>query len=159
MTPNKTCRQKMTLTMSKCYVNICNYTKNEDLYWGFLQELWPNPQFPAYLVTFTVEILKETLYTLAVYIANFEQRCSLVYIFGLYLWSFHITWLGWQFWIMEEKETYRNLLNVRDYHQISLLILTLPVPWVSESCIKIKIKLTFYFHSSLRCLERFYEGL
>ena len=34
-----------------------------------------------------------------------------------------------------------------------------PVPFISESCIEIKIKLNFYFHTSLWCLKRFYEGL
>ena len=29
---------------------------------------------------------------------------------------------------------------------------------ISESCIKIKINLNFYFHTSLWCLKRFYEG-
>ena len=38
--------------------------------------------------------------------------------------------------------------------------LTLPVgPCISESCIGIKIKLNFYFYTSLWCLKRFYEGL
>ena len=36
---------------------------------------------------------------------------------------------------------------------------TLSAPCVLESCIKVKINLNFYFHSSLRCLKRFYEGL
>ena len=31
-------------------------TKNEVSHYGFLQEMWPNPQFPADLVTFTTEI-------------------------------------------------------------------------------------------------------
>ena len=39
------------------------------------------------------------------------------------------------------------------------LILTLPAPCISESCTEIKIKLNFYFHTSLWCLKRFYEGL
>ena len=34
-----------------------------------------------------------------------------------------------------------------------------PAPCISESCIEIKIKLNFYFHTSLWCLKRFYEGL
>ena len=38
-------------------------------------------------------------------------------------------------------------------------ILTLKDPFISESCIEIKIKLNFYFHTSLWCLKRFYEGL
>ena len=36
--------------------------------------------------------------------------------------------------------------------------LTLLVPCISESCIDIKIKLNFYFRTSLWCLKRFYEG-
>ena len=38
-------------------------------------------------------------------------------------------------------------------------LLTLPSSCISESCIKIKIKLNFYYHTSLWCLKRFYEGL
>ena len=37
------------------------------------------------------------------------------------------------------------------------LFLILPVPCISESCTEI-IKLNFYFHTSLWCLKRFYEG-
>ena len=37
--------------------------------------------------------------------------------------------------------------------------LTLKDPFISESRIKIKIELNFYFHTSLWCLKRFYEGL
>ena len=37
--------------------------------------------------------------------------------------------------------------------------LNLPVPCISESWTEIKIKLNFYFHTSLWCLKRFYEGL
>ena len=42
------------------------------------------------------------------------------------------------------------------YHLYNLI---LPVPCISESCIEIKIKLNFSFHTSLWCLKRFYEGL
>ena len=44
---------------------------------------------------------------------------------------------------------------------VSLLILSLaiPHPRISESCIKIKSKLNFYFHTCLWCLKRFSEGL
>ena len=38
-------------------------------------------------------------------------------------------------------------------------VLNLPGPWISESCIKIKINLNFYFHTSSWWLKRFYEGL
>ena len=37
--------------------------------------------------------------------------------------------------------------------------LTLKVPWISQSCIEIKIKLNFHYHTSSWCLKRFYEGL
>ena len=37
--------------------------------------------------------------------------------------------------------------------------LTLKDPFISESCIEIRIELNFHFHTSLRCLKRFYERL
>ena len=37
--------------------------------------------------------------------------------------------------------------------------LTLKDLFISESCIEIKIELNFYFHTSLWCFKRFYEGL
>ena len=37
--------------------------------------------------------------------------------------------------------------------------LTLPAQCSSGNCIKMKINLNFYFHASLWCLSRFYEGL
>ena len=40
-----------------------------------------------------------------------------------------------------------------------VVFLTLKDPSISESCIEIKIELNFYFHTSLWCLKRFYEGL
>ena len=40
-----------------------------------------------------------------------------------------------------------------------LMYLTLPIPCISESYIEIKIKLNFYFHTSLWYLKGFYEGL
>ena len=39
------------------------------------------------------------------------------------------------------------------------LILTLSTPRISESCVKIKVKLNFYFLTSLWSLKTFYEGL
>ena len=39
-----------------------------------------------------------------------------------------------------------------------LVYLTLKDLFISESCIEIKIELNFYFHTSLWCLKRFYEG-
>ena len=37
--------------------------------------------------------------------------------------------------------------------------LNIPVLLISESCIKMKTNLNFYYRTSLRCLKRFYEGL
>ena len=48
---------------------------------------------------------------------------------------------------------------LRDYVRKITSNLSLIVPYISESCIKIKIKLNFYFHTSLWCLRRFYEDL
>ena len=36
---------------------------------------------------------------------------------------------------------------------------TINVPCISESCIDVKMKLNFYFHTSLWCLKRFCGGL
>ena len=44
------------------------------------------------------------------------------------------------------------------YSRLTKRPFTLPTPCISESCIEIKINLNFYFHTSLRCLKRFYEG-
>ena len=38
--------------------------KNEVFHWGSLQQMWPNPQFPADLVTLTEEILYGKLHFL-----------------------------------------------------------------------------------------------
>ena len=45
------------------------------------------------------------------------------------------------------------------FEKIPSIKLTLKDPIISESCIEIKIELNFYFHTSLWCLKRFYEGL
>ena len=39
------------------------------------------------------------------------------------------------------------------------MCINLTTACISESCIKIKINLSFYFHTSLWCLKKFYEGL
>ena len=44
-------------------------------------------------------------------------------------------------------------------HIENTIVLTLKDPFISESCIQIKIELNPYFHTSLWCLKRFYEGL
>ena len=52
---------------------------------------------------------------------------------------------------------YASILRVT-VDRISL-VLTLPVPCISESCIEITVQLNFYFHTSWLGLNRFYEGL
>ena len=53
-----------------------------------------------------------------------------------------------------------NLIHFRIHFSAYLRgFLTLNVPCASESRIEIKIKLNVYFHTSLWCLQRFYEGL
>ena len=42
---------------------------------------------------------------------------------------------------------------------LQLEMLTLPIPCISESCIEIKIKSSFYCPTSLSWLKRFYEAL
>ena len=49
------------------------------------------------------------------------------------------------------------MINLITEH-VKLTLLTLKDPFISESCIEIKIELNFYFHT-LWCLKRFYEGL
>ena len=41
----------------------------------------------------------------------------------------------------------------------SIAMLTLHATGISKSCIKTKINLNFYFHTSLRSVKRFYGGL
>ena len=44
--------------------------------------------------------------------------------------------------------------------KVELIVkLTIKDPFISESCIEIKIELKFYFHTSLWSLKRFYEDL
>ena len=40
----------------------------------------------------------------------------------------------------------------------AMSFLTFPAPYISESCIKIKINLNFYFDTSLWSLKRFHEA-
>ena len=45
-------------------VSFTHCTKNEVFYYGFLQSVWPSPQFPEDLITFTEEILNGKLHLL-----------------------------------------------------------------------------------------------
>ena len=47
---------------------------------------------------------------------------------------------------------FKSLWNIGNFLSLNVLC-------IFESCIEIKIKLKFYFHASLWCLKRFYEGL
>ena len=51
------------------------------------------------------------------------------------------------------------MLILRYNFHVKISLLTLKDLLISESCIEIKIKLNFYFHTSLWCLKGFYEGL
>ena len=42
---------------------------------------------------------------------------------------------------------------------LTIFDLTFKGPFISESCIELKMKLNFHFRTSLWCLKRFYEGL
>ena len=60
---------------------------------------------------------------------------------------------------IENPGDHRQLQAIKCLHKkLHLRFLTLKDPLISESCIEIKIKLNFYFHTSLWCLKRFYEG-
>ena len=60
------------------------------------------------------------------------------------------------------KELKHEVENMSD-HMFSesdvQFLLTLPALCISENCIEIKVNLNFYFHPSLWCVKRFYEGL
>ena len=61
------------------------------------------------------------------------------------------------FWCTSFFFRYFSFWRKSKYVDISYL--TLSVQRISERCIERKIKLNFYFHTSLWCLKRFYEGL
>ena len=52
-----------------------------------------------------------------------------------------------------------TVAKIKDDVTVQPHLLTLKNLFISESCIEIKIELNFYFHTSLWCLKRFYEGL
>ena len=54
---------------------------------------------------------------------------------------------------------FNSFISDSDHCQISCRILTHPAPCNLESFTKMKISLNFYFHTSLRCIKKFYEGL
>ena len=58
---------KLCLAQAHC-------TKNEVFHEGFIQQMWPNPQEPADLVTFTEEIFNGKLNFCAVVIFSFKWK-------------------------------------------------------------------------------------
>ena len=50
----------------------------------------------------------------------------------------------------------KNTLTRVSKYSLRNSFITLKDPFISESCIEIKIELNFYFHTSLWCLKRFY---
>ena len=60
---------------------------------------------------------------------------------------------------MKKRSNFCKRLILKIFTEESkLFLLNLNVLCTSESYIEIKIKLNFYFHTSLQCLKRFYEG-
>ena len=59
----------------------------------------------------------------------------------------------------QRQNVSQNVLENFDSDPKKLEVLTFPAPFISESCVKIKINLNCYFHFSLWCLKRLYEGL
>ena len=60
---------------------------------------------------------------------------------------------GRVFFKMSQGSPPRNSRNI----SIFFFIWTLTTPCISESCIKVKINLNFYFLTSFWCLKRFYK--
>ena len=63
--------------------------------------------------------------------------------------------------LFKDFDTLNHDLLIAKLHAYGFDIktLTLLAPCILESCSWMKIKLNFYFHTSLWCLKRFYEGL
>ena len=64
-----------------------------------------------------------------------------------------------QYNFLRDVRLQRRNVNTVLYDTGTIASLTLPTPCISESCNKVKINSNFYFHTSLWCLKRFYEGL
>ena len=66
----------------------------------------------------------------------------------------------WMIPINDERRVWESEIPLVSFTvSINGLLLVFPVLCISETCIEIKINLNFYFHTSLWCLEGFYEGL
>ena len=61
--------------------------------------------------------------------------------------------------LIKKKKKNRSTNHASGIDYLWILLLTLKDTCISESCIELKIELNFYFHTSLWCLKRFYEGL
>ena len=71
---------------------------------------------------------------------------------NVYLLLFYVYFDSWNF---TRKHIPRSSRDERFFK----LLLTIHVPRILGTCIKIKFNLNFYFHTSLWCLKSFYEGL
>ena len=74
------------LSTNECFSRPCQrkaarkkWAKNEVFHWGFLQQMWPNPQETADLVTFTEEILYGKLRFCAVSHHGKHPTCQAVF--------------------------------------------------------------------------------
>ena len=61
--------------------------------------------------------------------------------------------------LLNKNLYFMTVAKIKDDVTVQPHLLTLKNLFISESCIEIKIELNFYFHTSLWCLKRFYEGL
>ena len=77
-----------------------------------------------------------------------ESKCK-IFSFSNSLGFLHILW-----YIPKTRVMFLN----NDEFWMSFHV-PLPAPYISESCIKIKVNLNIYFRTSLWCFKRFYEGL
>ena len=89
------------------------------------------------------------------------ELVSLFYFLHEFWWKtflllYSIHWQNFIVWLLFLGKI---LGNMPFFLHDQKVLLTLNVPCISKSCVEIKIKLNFYFHTSLWCLKRFYEGL
>ena len=66
-------------------------------------------------------------------------------------------------WFRDHHAYLHKFLLIRDGQIVPWILakphLSLNIQCISESCVEIKIKLNFYFHTSLWCLKKVYESL
>ena len=115
-------------------------------------------------------VLKEMTHRCSKSSAQNEISC---YRYNLFQWMFFIPFDNWKSLFFAKVCCYLEIFSatiiaffeaiaLKEVHILSYfhksLLITLNILCISESCIEIKIKLNFYFHTSLWCLKRFLEG-